>query len=75
MSIKASKILVPIGFSEQSMIALVQAFNLAKIKNSEIVLLSVIEEANIIQSLFLDDESHELQKKVNERQKFCRFSM
>ena len=67
MSIKTSKILVPIGFSEQSMIALVQAFNLAKIKNSEIVLLSVIEEVNIIQSLFLDDESHELQKKVNDK--------
>ena len=37
MSISASKILVPIGFSEQSMIALGQAFNLAKIKKSEVV--------------------------------------
>ena len=63
----ASKILVPIGFSEQSMIALGQAFNLAKIKNSDIVLLSVIEEQSIIQSLFLDDNSDELKKKVKEK--------
>jgi nucleotide-binding universal stress UspA family protein len=63
----ASKILVPIGFSDQSMIALGQAFNLAKIKNSEVILLSVIEEQNMMQSLFLDDKSHELQQKVNEK--------
>ncbi len=69
MSISASKILVPIGFSDQSMIALGQAFNLAKIKNSEIVLLSVIEEPSIMQSLFLDDKSHELKRKVNEKLK------
>ena len=60
----ASKILVPIGFSEQSIVALSQAFNLAKIKNSSVVLLSVIEEQNMIESLFLDDNSHELQLKV-----------
>ena len=53
----ASKILVPIGFSKQSMIALGQAFNLAKIKNSDMVLLSVIEEQSMIQSLFLDDKN------------------
>ncbi len=63
----ASKILVPIGFSDQSMVALGQAFNLAKIKNSDIVLLSVIEEQSMMQSLFLDDNSHELQKKVKEK--------
>ena len=63
----ASKILVPIGFSDQSIVALGQAFNLAKIKNSDIVLLSVIEEQNMIQSLFLDDNSHELQQKVKEK--------
>ena len=67
MSIVVNKILVPIGFSSQSIIALGQAFNLAQIKKSEIVLLSVIEEQNIMQSLFLDDKSHELQKKVNDR--------
>jgi nucleotide-binding universal stress UspA family protein len=67
MSISSGKILVPIGFSEQSMIALGQAFNLAKIKKSEVVLLSVVEEQSMMQSLFLDDKSHELQLKVNQK--------
>ena len=63
----ASKILVPIGFSEQSIVALGQAFNLAKIKNSDVVLLSVIEGQSIIQSLFLDDKSDELKAKVKSK--------
>ena len=63
----ASKILVPIGFSEQSMIALGQAFNLAKIKKSDVVLLSVIEQQSMIQSLFLDDKSNELKGKVKKK--------
>jgi len=63
----ASKILVPIGFSEQSMVALGQAFNLAKIKKSDIVLLSVIEQQSMIQSLFLDDKSDELKEKVKNK--------
>lgn len=63
----ASKILVPIGFSEQSMVALGQALNLAKIKNSDVVLLSVIKEQSIIQGLFADDKSDELKAKVKEK--------
>ena len=61
----ASKILVPIGFSKQSLIALGQACKLAKIKQSKVVLLSVIEEQNMIESLFLDDKkTDELKNKV-----------
>ena len=63
----ASKILVPIGFSEQSIIALGQTFNLAKIKNSDVVLLSVIEGQSMIESLFLDDKSDELKAKVKSK--------
>ena len=63
----ASKILVPIGFSEQSLIALGQACNLAKIKQSQVVLLSVIEEQSMIESLFLDDKTDELKKKVKSK--------
>ena len=54
MSISTNKILVPIGFSEQSIIALNQALNLARIKGSKIVILSVIEEPSIIESLLLN---------------------
>ncbi len=60
----ASKILVPTGFSDQSLIALGQACNLAKIKQSKVVLLSVIEEQSMIESLFLDDKTDELKNKV-----------
>ena len=67
MSIVTSRILIPIGFSDQSMIALGQGFNLAKIKKSEIILLSVIENQKKIESLFLDDKTHELQQKVNDK--------
>jgi len=63
----ASKILVPIDFSDQSMLALGQALNLAKIKNSDIVLLSVVKEQSIMQSLFIDDKSDELKNRVKEK--------
>jgi len=67
MSKDNSSILIPIGFSDQSIIALEQAFSLAKIKKSKVFLLSIIEEPSKIESLFLDDRRNELQKKVNER--------
>jgi len=63
----ASKILVPIDFSDQSMRALCEALNLAKIKKSDVVLLSVIKEQSIMHSLFLDDKSDELKIKVKEK--------
>ena len=63
----ASKILVPIDFSDQSMRALGEALNLAKIKKSDVVLLSVIKEQSIMHSLFLDDKSDELKIKVKEK--------
>ena len=63
----ASKILVPIDFYEQSMVALGQAVNLAKIKKSVIVLLSVIKEQSIMQTLFTDDTSDELKVKLKEK--------
>ena len=67
MSIVTSRILIPVGFSDQSMIALGQGFNLAKIKKSEMILLSLIENQKKIESLFLDDKTHELQQKVNDK--------
>ncbi|MDC0909335.1 universal stress protein [Flavobacteriales bacterium] len=63
----ANKILVPIGFSEQSILALSQAFNLAKIKNSDVVLLSVVKEQSMMQSLFVDDLTDQLKLKVKQK--------
>ena len=67
MSIKTSKILIPIDFSDQSMYALSQACSLAQTKNSKIYILSVIEEQNKISSLFLDDQTDMLQNKVKSK--------
>lgn len=67
MSIKTSKILIPIDFSNQSMYALTQACNIAQIKNSKVYILSVIEEQNKISSLFLDDQTDILQNKVKSK--------
>ena len=67
MSIKTSKILIPIDFSNQSMYALNQACSLAETKNSKVYILSVIEEQNKISSLFLDDQTDILQNKVKSK--------
>ena len=52
MSLLKNKILVPLDFSEQSLIALEQSYNLAKIANAEIVLLYVMEEPTGLLKLF-----------------------
>ena len=67
MSVKSTKILVPIGFSDQSIIALDQACSFAKLDNAKLFLLSVIEERSTMETLFMDDNSHELKKKVHSR--------
>jgi len=67
MSVKSTKILVPIGFSDQSITALDQACSFAKLDNAKLFLLSVLEERSAMDSLFLDDNSHELKKKVHKK--------
>jgi len=52
MEVKTNKILVPIDFSEQSLIALKQSYNLAKIYDAEIVLIYVFEEFNPVMKMF-----------------------
>lgn len=64
-------ILVPIGFSKQSMIALEQAERLAVLTKGEITLLSVIETSGMLSRLFGEDEEKytdlklELQSKID----------
>lgn len=52
MNTHSNKIIVPIDFSEQSLIALKQSYNLAKIQEAEIVLLYVFEELNPVMKVF-----------------------
>ena len=51
------KILVPIGFTDQSLVALQQAIRVAKLTNSDLVLLSIVELPSAIKKLFSDYES------------------
>ena len=48
MSENANKILVPVDFEEQSMIALEQGAHVAKLIHADLVLLYVIEESSNI---------------------------
>ncbi len=62
-----NKILVPVGFSEQSLAALKQACLIAKIKNSEVIILSVIEEQSKISGLLIDNPFEEIRNKVKDK--------
>ena len=62
-----NKILVPVGFSEQSLAALKQACLIAKIKKSEVIVLSVIEEQSKISGLLIDNPFEEIRSKVKDK--------
>ena len=62
-----NKILVPVGFSEQSLAALKQACLIAKIKKSEVIILSVIEEQSKISGLLFDNPFEEIRNKVKDK--------
>ncbi|MFL5763703.1 MAG: universal stress protein [Bacteroidia bacterium] len=59
-----NKILVPVDFSEQSLIALEQSYNLAREYHAEITLLHVIEEAGMLAKFFSKQQHDDLKKKV-----------
>ena len=62
-----NKILVPVGFSEQSLAALKQACLIAKIKKSEVIILSFIEEQSKISGLLIDNPFEEIRNKVKDK--------
>lgn len=59
-----NKILVPLDFSEQSLIALEQSYNLAREYKAEITLLHVIEDGGMLSSLFSKQQHDDLKKNV-----------
>ncbi len=59
-----NKILVPIDFSEQSLIALEQSFNIAREYHAEITLLHVIEEMGVISKFFSKEQNEDIKKNV-----------
>lgn len=67
MILSSNKILVPIDFSEQSLIALEQSYNIAREYNAEITLLHVIEESGMLSKFFSNQQHDELKKNVQKQ--------
>ncbi len=61
MSERKNKIIVPLDFHEQSMIALEQTRGIARFMKAEVIILYIIESADIISSMFLKEDQ---QKKI-----------
>lgn len=61
---KPGVILVPVDYSEQSVIALEQAVSLSRVFNSEIHVLNVISEEFSLAKLFSDDDKVEFERRA-----------
>ena len=57
MTERKNKIIVPLDFHEQSMIALEQTRSIARFMNAEVIILYVIETVDVISALFLKNET------------------
>ncbi len=62
-----NKILIPIDFQKQSLMAMEQSYNLAKLLLAEITLLYVHEQTGIFAGLFSNDQQNEMLSKIDER--------
>lgn len=71
MDERKNKIVVPLDFHEQSMIALDQTKSIAKFMNAEIIILYIIESTDIVSAMFRKEEQtkkiyEEVKKKLEE---------
>lgn len=64
MDKRTNNILVPVDFSEQSIITLDQAYNIARLAESEITILNVITTSTPVWSLFNDKEKLEIESRL-----------
>lgn len=64
METRENKILVPVDFGEQSLIALDQSYNVARMVNAEIYILHVITENNALWGLFSKKEQGDFEEKL-----------
>jgi nucleotide-binding universal stress UspA family protein len=67
MSEKAISLLIPVDFNEQSLVALEQSYNLARLLQTELVLLYVHEERDFINSLFSKEQKQQISEDINHR--------
>lgn len=64
---KAISLLIPVDFNEQSLVALEQSYNLARLLQTELVLLYVHEERDFINSLFSREQKQQISEDINHR--------
>jgi len=62
-------ILLPLDFSEQSLIALEQSYNLAKLSKASITILNVIKTTSGFWGVFSDEDKKEYEKKIEKKLK------
>ncbi|MBU1369073.1 MAG: universal stress protein [Bacteroidetes bacterium] len=67
MSDKQYSLLVPVDFNEQSLVALQQSYNLARLLQYEIVLLYVQEEKDFLNSLFSAEQKQQIAQDINQK--------
>lgn len=67
MSENAISLLIPVDFNEQSLIALEQSYNLARLLQTELVLLYVHEERDFLNSLFSGEQKQQITNDINHR--------
>jgi len=64
MEKRNNNILIPVDFSEQSLIAVEQSYNIAKMAEAEINLLHVIIESNSFWSMFSGSEKSDMEERI-----------
>lgn len=69
MPAASNQILVPVDFSEQSLIALDQSYNLAREIGAEITLLYVIEEVGLLSKFFSKQQDEEMRESIEQNLK------
>lgn len=68
MTERKNKIIVPVDFHEQSMIALEQTRSIAKFMNAEIIILYIIETTDVISAMFRkNDHDQKIFEEVNKK--------
>ncbi len=64
---KQYTLLVPVDFNEQSLVALQQSYNLARLLQYDILLLYVQEEKDFLNSLFSSDQKKQIAEDINQK--------
>jgi hypothetical protein len=69
MSERKNKIVVPLDFHEQSMIALDQTRSIARFMDAEIIILYIIESTDIISAMFRKNEEEKIYEEARKNLK------